>query len=140
MGIIHHSNYIKWFEEARIDFLGQIGLPYNLMEQRGLLIPVLGVGCKYRKAFRYGDTFQIQLKITEFRGVKFSIQYEVYHKETGELHATGVSEHGFVDRTLAPVGIKRDYPDVYEKLLPYVEDGKTSRLLPDGEDDSKQEQ
>lgn len=135
MGIIHHANYIRWFEEARIDFLRQIGLPYDELEKRGLLIPVLGVACKYRKAFRYGDTFQIQLKITEFRGVKFSLQYEVYDKKTGELHATGVSEHGFVDRALSPVGIKRSYPDVYEKFLLYVSDDKTPGLLADKEQD-----
>ncbi len=116
MGIIHHSNYIRWFEEARINFLTQIGLPYDELEKRGILIPVLGVSCKYRKAFRYGDTYQICMKIQEFKGVKFSVTYEVYKKETGELHATGTSEHGFVNRDLTPVSIKKSYPDVYEKF------------------------
>ena len=58
MGIIHHSNYIRWFEESRIEFLKQIGIPYDEMERRGLLIPVLGVSCKYKKAFRYFDSRQ----------------------------------------------------------------------------------
>lgn len=120
MKIIHHSNYIRWFEEARIDFLGQIGLPYDKMEEIGLLVPVLGVSCKYKKAFRYGDTYQIHLKFTDLRGVKFSVAYEVYNKETGELHATGTSEHGFVNREFMPVSIKKDYPEVYEKLLQYA--------------------
>lgn len=117
MGIIHHSNYIRWFEEARIDFLKQIGIPYDEMERRGLLIPVLGVSCKYKKAFRYGDTFQISMKIQDFKGVKFSVAYEVYDKATGELHATGTSEHGFVDAKLMPVNIKKTYPDIYEGFV-----------------------
>jgi acyl-CoA thioester hydrolase len=117
MGIIHHSNYIRWFEEARIDFLKQIGIPYDEMERRGLLIPVLGVSCKYKKAFRYGDTFQISMKIQDFKGVKFSVAYEVYNKSTGELHATGSSEHGFVDAKLMPVNIKKLYPDIYEGFV-----------------------
>ena len=117
MGIIHHSNYIRWFEEARIDFLEQIGLPYDEMERRGLLIPVLGVSCKYKEAFRYGDEFRIVLNLQGFKGVKFSVTYEVYQKETGELHATGESEHGFVDSTLMPVNIKKVYPDIYERFV-----------------------
>ena len=114
MGIVHHSNYIRWFEEARIDFLKQIGLPYDEMERKGLLIPVLGVSCQYKKAFRYGDTFRIIMKIQDFKGVKFSVTYEVYHAESGLLHATGTSGHGFVDKNLMPVNIKKQFPDVYE--------------------------
>lgn len=117
MGIIHHSNYIRWFEEARIDFLEQIGLPYDEMERRGLLIPVLGVSCKYKKAFRYGDTFRIVLNLQGFKGVKFSVTYEVYKADTGELHATGDSEHGFVDSNLMPVNIKKVHPDIYERFV-----------------------
>ena len=43
MGIIHHSNYIRWFEEARVDFLEQIGMPFETVEARGLSSPVLSV-------------------------------------------------------------------------------------------------
>lgn len=120
MGIIHHSNYIRWFEEARIDFLKQIGIPYDEMERRGLLIPVLGVSCKYKKAFRYGDTFQIFMKIQDFKGVKFSVVYEIYHKATGQLHVTGASEHGFVDAKLMPVNMKKQFPDIYETFVAAV--------------------
>ncbi len=120
MGIVHHSNYIRWFEEARIDFLKQIGLPYDEMERRGLLIPVLGVSCQYKKAFRYGDTFCIKLKIQDFKGVKFAVSYEVYHVGSGQLHATGTSQHGFVDANLMPVNIKKMFPDIYEAFISAV--------------------
>ncbi len=62
MKIVHHSNYIRWFEEARIDFMKKMGLPYDEIEKRGILIPVLEASCRYKKAFRYGgnlyDTHQ----------------------------------------------------------------------------------
>lgn len=124
MGIIHHSNYIRWFEEARIDFLEQVGLPYDEMERRGILIPVLGVSCKYKKAFRYGDTYQIYMKIQGFKGVKFGVTYEVFNKATGELHATGSSEHGFVDAKLMPVNIKKVCPDIYESFVAGITEEK----------------
>ena len=87
------------------------------METRGLLIPVLGVSCKYKKAFRYGDTFRIGMEIQEFKGVKFRVEYEVYNVKSGELHAMGSSEHGFVDSNLMPVNIKKSFPDIYDRFV-----------------------
>lgn len=120
MGIVHHSNYIRWMEEARIDYLRQIGLPYDRMEAQGILIPVLSVQTEYKKAFRYGDSFSIGLLLEGFTGLKFTITYRIYHTETKELHATGRSGHGFVDEQLLPIRMKRDYPDIYERLRKHV--------------------
>ena len=121
MAIVHHSNYIRWFEEARVDFLRQIGLPFEKIEERGLLVPVLGISARYLLPFRYGDVFQIHIKVVSFTGLKFSIAYEVYHKETGKLHVTGTSEHGFVDSEMKPVRLKREYPDIYEAFATYAQ-------------------
>ena len=55
MGIVHHSNYIRFFEEARIDYLKKIGLDYKKVEDMGLIMPVLGVECKYIKPLHFGD-------------------------------------------------------------------------------------
>ncbi len=45
MGIIHHSNYIRWFEETRIHYLDKAGYPYSEMEKDGVMIPVLSAEC-----------------------------------------------------------------------------------------------
>lgn len=121
MGIVHHSNYIRWFEEARTDFLGQIGLPYDKIEKEGILIPVLGVSCKYKSAIRFGDLVCVHLKITYFNGVRFRVSYQIIGKETGVLHAVGESEHGFVNRDMVPVRMKKEFPQMYELLAAYVE-------------------
>lgn len=121
MGIVHHSNYIRWFEEARTDFLEQIGLPYDKIEEEGILIPVLGVSCKYKSAIRFGDRVCVYLKVTYFNGVRFRVSYQVIGKETGVVHAVGESEHGFVNRDMVPVRMKREFPRMYELLAAYVE-------------------
>lgn len=121
MQIVHHSNYIRWFEEARIDFLNQMGLPYDEMEKRGFLIPVLGVSCNYKIAFRFGDIFSIVPKLDHFNGLRMHLTYEVYDEKTKELKATGESSHCFTDRNLVPLRMKRQHPDIYEKLIKYVE-------------------
>ena len=121
MGIVHHSNYIRWFEEARTDFLEQIGLPYDRIEEEGILSPVLGVSCKYKSAIRFGDRVCVYLKVTYFNGVRFRVSYQVIGKETGVVHAVGESEHGFVNRDMVPVRMKREFPRMYELLAAYVE-------------------
>lgn len=121
MGIVHHSNYIRWMEEARIHLLSEIGLPYDKMEEDGILVPVLTVNCEYRLAFRFGDEFQIKMKPISFNGVKLQIGYEIYHKETGALHARGESGHCFTDKDMKLLRLKKDYPDVYEGLKTWSE-------------------
>ena len=48
MGIVHHSNYIRWFEEARLDFMEKIGCSYAAVEASGIMIPVLSASCQYK--------------------------------------------------------------------------------------------
>lgn len=120
MGIVHHSNYIRWFEEARIDFLEKIGLPYSKMEEEGIMIPVLSAFCEYKYAMRFGQRFQVTLRLTSFTGVKFRVLYEVVDPDTGRLHALGESTHCFVTGDMVPVRMKKEHPDVYEILMQYV--------------------
>lgn len=117
MGIVHHSNYIRWMEEARIAILAEIGLPYDKMEEEGILIPVLTASCQYRLAFRFGDCFVVRISPQEFNGVKLKISYKIYHKETNALHATGETSHCFTDKEMKLLRLKKDYPDLYEGLL-----------------------
>ena len=55
MGITHHSNYIRWMEEARIDFLAQIGWSYARLEELGILSPVTAVDCRYKASTTFDD-------------------------------------------------------------------------------------
>ena len=120
MGIVHHSNYIRFFEEARCDLLDVYGLPYDLMEERGIMSPVLGVSCKYKQHVTYGDTIEIKAWFKEFGGVRFTLGYEIYNKETGALCVSGESNHCFTDSNLKPLNIKKHHADVYEKFISLV--------------------
>ena len=116
MAIIHHSNYVRYLEEARLYYMEQFGLPYRYVEEQGILIPVLGVSVEYKKSIVYGDTIVIQQWIDSFSPVKFSMCYEIRNKETGELHATATSKHCFVDKNLSPIRLRKEYPQIYEKF------------------------
>lgn len=115
MAIVHHSNYARWLEEARVDMLSQVGLPYDKMEQEGILVPVLGLNVQYRLAFRYGDRFDVKVKIDKYNGIKLQLSYEIYD-DKGQLHATAQTEHCFVTSDMKPLSLKRSYPDINAKM------------------------
>lgn len=116
MGIIHHSNYIRWFEEARIDFLEQIGFGYKNMEEQGIISPVLGVSCEYKSMVHFGDTVLIVPKIQAFTGVKLIISYQVIDAFTKEVRTAGESRHCFLNKDGKPVSLKKKCRDVFDAL------------------------
>ena len=120
MGVVHHSNYIRFFEEARCQFLKDANSPYDMLEEKGIMSPVLGVSCKYKQHVTFGDTIQIETSIKEFSGVKFTVQYKVYNKNTGELCIEGESNHCFTDSNLKPLNMKKHHPDIYENFMSLV--------------------
>ena len=120
MGIVHHSNYIRFFEEARCRLLEEYDLPYDSMESKGIMSPVLGIACKYKQHVTFGDIIKIRAYIKEFTGVKFTVAYEVYNKANGKLCVAGESNHCFTDSNLKPLNIKKHHYDVYEKFMNLV--------------------
>ena len=68
MKVVHHSNYIRWFEEARTDFMRQIGLPYEELEKKGILCPVLEASAKYLRMFP-DRTWETDLSEEELSGI-----------------------------------------------------------------------
>lgn len=115
MGIVHHSNYIRWFEEARVDFLAQIGMPFEQVEARGIVSPVLRVSCEYKTMARFGETVRISVLVTGYTGAKLFLAYRVEDAVSGELRCTGESSHGFLSGG-RPVSLRRAAPD-YDTIL-----------------------
>ena len=96
MGIVHHSNYIRWMEEARIDFLDQIGWSYAKLEEEGIISPVTGVECKYKANSFFGDVISVIVQVEEFKGVKLKMKY-LMKNEKDVVVCEGNSEHCFVN-------------------------------------------
>lgn len=120
MGIIHHSNYIRWFEEARIDFLDQIGFGYKSMEDSGIISPVMSVSCEYKSMVHFDDRVIIIPKIEVFTGVKLNISYRVVDASTMEVKTTGVSTHCFLNKSGRPVSLKRENEEMYHALEEFI--------------------
>lgn len=114
MAIVHHSNYIKWLEEARVYLMNKAGVPYSLMEAEGVLSPVLGVSIEYKRPVLFEETVYIHVEILEYTGVRFNVSYRVTNEDESVLHATGSSKHCFVSKTLRPVSLKKKYVKMHQ--------------------------
>jgi acyl-CoA thioester hydrolase len=116
MGITHHSNYIRWMEEARVDYMDKLGFPYAEMEAHDVYSPVRSVRCEYKHPSTFGDMIDIDVSVGSFNGVVVSIRYEMTNAETGELVCTAESEHCFLNKSGHFVRLKRDMPEFYAKM------------------------
>ena len=114
MHIVHHSNYIRWMEEARVDMMEKMGYGYDCMERDGVSIPVTGVTCRYKAMMRFGQTCRIDVRITAVSPVRISVVYEFHDAETGHLCGEGTSDHCFVGANGRPLSLKKKLPEVYE--------------------------
>lgn len=121
MAIVHHSNYIRWFEEARVDWMDQVGVPLTAIEARGIVIPVVSVSAKYKTMVRFGDDVSIRTQLTKYNGVRFFFHYEIRDVATGVLRTTGESEHCLMDDKGRIVNLKRRDPELHALFLSLVE-------------------
>ena len=117
MGIVHHSNYIRWFEEARVDFFEKIGCSYKTIEDMGIISPVLEVQAKYHSMVHFNDTVKIETSMESFNGIKLTMHYSITDAQTGELRTDGISRHCFMSKDGKLISLKRSYPDFYEKMM-----------------------
>lgn len=114
MGITHHSNYIRWFEEARVDLMEQLGFGYKEMETHEIYSPVLSVSCQYCSMTHFYDTVIILPEVEIYTGVKLSLTYKVLDTISREVKTTGRSSHCFLNKKGRPISLKRVLPEIHE--------------------------
>ena len=120
MGITHHSNYIRWMEEARVAYLEQIGWSYDKLEREGIISPVLSVDCKYKETTTFPDEIQIHVTLLSFGPVRMTIFYEMTNTKTGNVVCTATTEHCFLNDKGNPIRLKKDYPEFYQTMSDLV--------------------
>ena len=94
MRVVYHANYLVWFEVARVRLLEAHGSSYPELEARGFRLPVLEAAVKYHAPARFDDALAVTATITEMKGARIAIGYEVRRGET--LLCTGQTRHAFV--------------------------------------------
>jgi acyl-CoA thioester hydrolase len=96
MGIVHHSNYVKFFEVARTEWLRAAGLTYAEMERRGVMMPIVEVQVKYRQPAYYDELIRVRAIVEEMPMARMTFKYEIYGEDDRPI-ATGLTTLGFID-------------------------------------------
>ena len=117
MGVVHHSNYIRFLEEARCSMLDEMGIPYSYLEEQGIMIPVLGVNCSFKQHVTFDDIIVIEPYIKDFNGVRLTVGYNVLNKSTNSTVLTGETKHCFTDMNLKPIRLHKSFPDISDKFM-----------------------
>lgn len=121
MGIAHHSNYPIWYEVARTDLMKEMGMTYAELEQQGLIMPLVELHSKYISAAYYEDRLIVQAELKKVTGMKLEIEYVIYREADETPINVGKTLHALVGRDLKPVNVRKEFPDLYQKLLSAVE-------------------
>lgn len=113
MGIVHHSNYIVWFEVARSDYCRKAGVPYTEMEANDVQLIVAEVALRYKKPAFYDDLLLIRVRSKEIRRRSLRFAYEVVRKADSELLATGETLHVVTDKSRRVRSLPPEYLDLF---------------------------
>ena len=115
MGVAYHSNYFVWFEVGRVELCRQLGFEYKQMEtDDDSFIVVAEAYCRFKRPARFDDALTIRTRVagSQRRTIRFS--YEVFNQSSGELLATGETNHVICDR----LGRPKSLPAKYRKYFP----------------------
>ena len=114
MGVVHHSNYIRYLEETRSRWMETFNLSMEYLEELGYTIPTIEVNCKYKFHVTSGDTIIIKPRISEFNGVRMTATYDVIDKKTGKVVVEAYTKHCFTNKDLKPINIKKHDESIYD--------------------------
>mgnify|MGYP000010742481 CR=1 FL=1 len=89
LAVVHHSNYIRWFETGRVEYLRKYGITLGDMMEDGYVFPITEVRAKYVSPGRFDDVICIETRPKALTKAKMAFQYRVFNKATGELMVTG---------------------------------------------------
>ncbi len=98
MGIVHHSNYIIWFEAGRVAALRECGVDYAAVERAGVAFAVAEVHARYLSPARFGDTVTVRTRLTEARSRAVRFDYTIVDAPSGCVRVEGFTRHIPLDR------------------------------------------
>lgn len=118
MAVVHHSNYIRYFEIARDEMMVQLGFPIEKCESKlGVLVPIVSVECHFRHPARMGDILTATAEVNKVPMAKMLIKQAVYNQD-GVLCADGLVTLGFLNKeTFTPVRCPEPVAELFEKHI-----------------------
>ena len=119
MGIVHHSNYLKYFELARIQWLTRLGIPYKQMEEKGILLPVIYSEVKYLYPLKFDDQFIVKVGIDEMPKSKLILNYKIENNENKTICFGNIHLAFLNSKNHKPVRAPDKLTSVFKKIMNY---------------------
>ena len=117
MGFVHHSNYLKYFEMARIEWLNSIGYSYKKLEEEGIVMPVLTADLKFKKPCFFDDLLTVHLFINEIPKTRIFFKYMITNQLKNKV-AYGNTSLAFLDtKKRIPIRCPKIFIDSIQSLL-----------------------
>ena len=98
MKVVHHSNYIRWFEIGRVEYLRHYGLTLDDIMDDGYVFPITKIDAKYLSPGYFDDVLVIETTATALTKAQMAFAYRIVRKDTGEVLVTGHSQNAFTRR------------------------------------------
>jgi len=129
MGVVHHGNYVTWFEIGRTEWMRHKGMTYSQLENQRLLLPVMDVQLQYKLSAKYDDCVAVFTRVSKASPIRLEFEYEVRRIDEvafaergkteslnpyGELLTKGSSTHMWVNSNWKPTKINKVAPEVYD--------------------------
>lgn len=116
MGIIHHSNYVKWMEEARISYMDQMGFSYRKVEELGVISPVVNISVSYKKQVSFDNEIQIRVSVKKYNSISLEFNYEFFNVSKNEICTIASSRHCFLKEGKL-ISLKKEIPDLDRAII-----------------------
>ncbi|MDR2065383.1 MAG: acyl-CoA thioesterase [Prevotellaceae bacterium] len=117
MGVVHHSNYVRYYEYARTEMMIYLGFSYGTMEKEGIMMPVISVSSKYIKPAYYEDELVIRVALKDLPGAKMRFFYEIFNQH-GDLINTGETVLSFTSTvTNRPCRPPKRLTDILKEII-----------------------
>lgn len=118
MAVVHHSNYIRWFEIGRVEFLRKAGITLNEMMDDGFVFPITEVSCKYLSPGKFDDVLMIEVTPEALTKVKMDFSYRILRESDGTVLVTGRTQNVFTSKETGKIVRLTDkYSEKLKKML-----------------------
>ena len=116
MGFAHHSNYLNYFEMARIEWLNSIGFSYAQLEKQGIVMPVVSAEINFKSPAYFDDSLHVKLFLKEIPTARIIIDYQIINEDGKEI-ANGSTTLAFLNTKMnRPVRCPKDLLDIIHSL------------------------
>lgn len=116
MGVVHHANYLRWFEMGRVAYLRACGISLGELMDAGIIFPITEVNAKYKNSCTFDDEFEVQVKMSAFNKAKMEFTYKVIRLRDNAIAVEGHTRNVFTDQEGRIVRLKSCWFDKIQKV------------------------